>query len=104
MPYSIEVHFDDITNAAIQEMWNVLSQNNIPCRALEKDFSPHITLVYGEISGLKKVNWDFLEKQKTFKFEFNAFAAFPELIRQVFVFSICCGAALEGCLLHLLYT
>ena len=35
MPYSIEVHFDDITNAAIQEMWNVLSQNNIPCRALE---------------------------------------------------------------------
>ena len=78
MPYSIEVHFDDITNAAIQEMWNVLSQNNIPCRALEKDFSPHITLVYGEVSRLKKVNWDFLEKQKTFKFEFNALAAFPD--------------------------
>ena len=78
MPYSLEVHFDDITNATIQEMWNVLSQNNIPCRALEKGFSPHITLVYGEISGIKKVNWDFLEKQKTFKFEFSTFAAFPD--------------------------
>ena len=78
MPYSIEVHFDDITNAAIQDMWKLLSKNNIPCRALEKGFSPHITLVYGEITGDKKVKWDFLEKQKTFKFEFNTLAAFPD--------------------------
>jgi len=78
MPYSLEVHFDDHTNTTIQDIWKVLSKNKIPCRALEKNFSPHITLVYGEITGAKKVNWDFLENQKSFKFEFNAFAAFPD--------------------------
>ena len=67
MPYSIEVHFDDITNATIQDMWKKISENKIPCRAFEKNFTPHLTLVYGEISGEKKVDWGFLKGQKSFE-------------------------------------
>ena len=78
MPYSIEVHFDDITNATIRNMWKVISENNIPCRAFEKNFSPHLTLVYGEITGPKKVNWEFLTSQKSFQIEFTGLAAFPD--------------------------
>ena len=78
MPYSIEVHFDDITNATIRNMWKVISENNIPCRAFEKSFSPHLTLVYGEITGPKKVNWEFLTSQKSFQIEFTGLAAFPD--------------------------
>jgi hypothetical protein len=74
MPYSIEVHFDDNTNATIRNMWKVISENNIPCRAFEKNFSPHLTLVYGEITGAKKVNWEFLTSQKSFQIEFTGLA------------------------------
>ena len=71
MPYSLEVHFDDITNATIQNMWKKISENKIPCRAFEKKFRPHLTLVYGEISGPKKINWEFLEGQKSFEISFE---------------------------------
>ena len=85
MPYSIEVHFDDITNATIQNMWRKISDNKIPCRAFEKKFLPHLTLVYGEISGEKKVNWSFLEGQKRFEINFEHLAFFED--RGVFFLS-----------------
>ena len=78
MPYSIEVHFDDTTNATIQNMWRKISENKIPCRAFEKKFQPHLTLVYGEISGEKKVNWSFLEGQKRFEINFENLAFFED--------------------------
>ena len=78
MPYSIEVHFDDITNATIQDMWKKISENKIPCRAFEKKFLPHLTMVYGEISGEKKVNWSFLEGQKRFEINFENLAFFED--------------------------
>ena len=78
MPYSLEVHFDDTTNATIRKMWEKISENKIPCRAFEKKFTPHLPLVYGEISGEKKVNWDFLEGQKRFEINFENLAAFKD--------------------------
>ena len=78
MPYSLEVHFDDITNATIQNMWKKISENKIPCRAFEKKFRPHLTLVYGEISGPKKINWEFLEGQKSFEISFENLAIFED--------------------------
>lgn len=78
MPYSIQVHFDETTNAIIREIWKKIADHNIPCRAFEKNFSPHLTLVYGEITGDKKVNWDFLVGQKSFEIEFEGLAAFED--------------------------
>ncbi|MDG0965154.1 MAG: 2'-5' RNA ligase family protein [Opitutales bacterium] len=78
MPYSLEVHFDDVTNAMIQNMWKKISENKIPCRAFDKNFTPHLTLVYGEISGPKKVNWEFLEGQKKFEITFENLAIFED--------------------------
>ena len=78
MPYSMEVHFDDVTNDTIQNMWRKISENKIPCRAFEKKFLPHLTLVYGEISGEKKVNWSFLEGQKRFEINFENLAFFED--------------------------
>ena len=32
MPYSLEVHFDNVTNATIENMWKKISQNkNYAC-------------------------------------------------------------------------
>ena len=78
MPYSIEVHFDDTTNATIQNMWRKISENKIPCRAFEKKFQPHLTLVYGEISGENKVNRSSLEGQKRFEINFENLAFFED--------------------------
>lgn len=78
MPYSIQVHFDEITNAKIREMWKKIADQNIPCRAFEKNFSPHLTLVYGEITGDKKVSWDFLTAQKTFEISFEGINVFED--------------------------
>jgi len=78
MPYSLEVHFDDITNATIQDMWKKISENKIPCRAFEMSSTPHLTLVYGEISGPKKVDWGFLEGQKRFEINFENLAFFED--------------------------
>ena len=78
MPYSLEVHFDDSTNATIQNMWKKISENKIPCRAFEKNFTPHLTVVYGEISGEKKVDWGFLKGQKRFEINFENLASFED--------------------------
>ena len=78
MPYSIQVHFDEITNSMIRDMWMKIAEKNIPCRAFEKNFSPHLTLVYGEIKGPKKVNWGFLEGQKNFEINFESLAIFED--------------------------
>ena len=78
MPYSLEVHFDDITNATIQKMWKKISENKRPGRAFEKKFRPHLTLVYGEISGPKKINGEFLEGQKSFEISFENLAIFED--------------------------
>ena len=39
---------------------------------------PTLTFVYGEISGEKKVNWDFLEGQKRFEINFENLAVFED--------------------------